>query len=58
MTKTEIERKLKSAGWEIIHGKRHDLAINKNGKKIAIPRHKRDIPIGTANQILKDAGLI
>lgn len=59
MTKRELESRLKSAGWKIISGARHDMAVNPNkpGVKIPIPRHKGDIPIGTANSILKDAGL-
>ena len=33
-------------------------AIHKaTGKMIAIPRHKGDIPTGTAHNILKEAGL-
>ena len=59
MKKRELEKKLLKAGWVIIHGKAHDLAINpqKPGVKIPIPRHTGDIPIGTAKSILKDAGL-
>jgi len=59
MTETELKRKLKKAGWTITHGKAHDQATNpqKPGMKISIPRHKGDIPKGTANSILKDAEL-
>jgi len=59
MTKREIERKLKKAGWIITHGKAHDQATNlqKPGIKIPIPRHSGDIPKGTAKAILKDAGI-
>ncbi|GMO29919.1 MAG: type II toxin-antitoxin system HicA family toxin [Termitinemataceae bacterium] len=59
MTKKELERKLISAGWIITHGRAHDQATNpqKTGVKIPIPRHKGDIPKGTAKSILKDAGL-
>ncbi len=58
MTKRELERILKKAGWQIISGANHDMAV-KHGTstKIPIPRHKGDIPVGTANNILKDAGL-
>ncbi|MCC8170149.1 MAG: type II toxin-antitoxin system HicA family toxin [Oscillospiraceae bacterium] len=58
MTKRELEKILKQNGWRIISGARHDMAI-KDGTnvKIPIPRHKGDIPLGTANNILKDAGL-
>lgn len=57
MTKVEIEKKLKAAGWTIVHGKRHDLAV-KGALKVAIPRHTGDVPIGTAKKILKDAGVL
>lgn len=57
MTKLELERKFRKAGWTFKHGKRHDLAISPSGQKIAIPRHKGDIPKGTALAILKEAGL-
>ncbi len=58
MTKRELEKILKANGWQIIAGAKHDMAV-KDGTstKIPIPRHKSDIPIGTANNILKDAGI-
>ena len=53
-----IIKLLKKAGYEIIAGAKHDKAIHKEtGKMIAIPRHKGDIPTGTAYNILKEAGL-
>jgi predicted RNA binding protein YcfA (HicA-like mRNA interferase family) len=59
MTKVEIEKKLRRAGWVITHGKAHDMAesADKPGVKIPIPRHKGDIPPGTAAAILKSAGV-
>lgn len=58
MTEKEVLRFLKQNGWEITEGARHHLATNpqKPGIKIPIPRHKKDIPIGTLHKILKDAG--
>ena len=54
----ELKRRLLSSGWIIKPGAKHDLAVNKTtGKKIAVPRHRGDIPIGTAQKILKEAGL-
>lgn len=58
MTKVEIERKFKAVGWTIVHGKKHDLAVSPTGQKVPIPRHTGDIPKGTAQNILKSAGLI
>jgi len=58
MTASEIIKLLKKAGYEIIAGAKHDKAIHKEtGKIIAIPRHKGDLPTGTAHNILKEAGL-
>ena len=41
------------------HGKEHDKwHSNRTGKDIRIPRHgSKEIPSGTANRILKDAGI-
>ena len=50
MTKLEIERKFKKAGWKIVHGKAHDLAVSPTGQKVPIPRHTGDIPTGTAKK--------
>ncbi|MCL2169664.1 MAG: type II toxin-antitoxin system HicA family toxin [Defluviitaleaceae bacterium] len=59
MTAKEFKRKIKSEGWIIVQGKRHELAHHpdKPGVVIAIHRHTGDIPTGTLNKMLKDAGL-
>lgn len=58
MTRLEIERKFRKAGWTFIQGANHEQAVSPDGKKkIPIPRHKGDIPKGTALKILKEAGL-
>ena len=59
MTTREIKILLQKAGWIIKPGSSHDLATNpdKPGIKIPIPRHKGDVPKGTAYSILKAAGL-
>lgn len=58
MTAHEIIKLLKKAGYEITAGAKHDKAIDKEtGKMITKPRHKGDIPAGTAHNILKEAGL-
>ena len=51
MTADEIKKRLRKAGWWFEPGAKHDLACNADG------RHKGDIPIGTAQKILKEAGL-
>ena len=59
MTAKELKRKLIANGWKIEQGTRHELATHpdKPGVQIAIHRHTGDIPAGTLNKILKDAGL-
>jgi predicted RNA binding protein YcfA (HicA-like mRNA interferase family) len=59
MTAKELKRQLIAAGWIISQGGRHELATNpdKPGVKIPIPRHTGDIPTGTLNNILREAGL-
>lgn len=57
MTKLELERKFRKAGWTLKHGSRHDLAVSPTGQVVAIPRHAGDLKKGTVQQILKEAGL-
>jgi predicted RNA binding protein YcfA (HicA-like mRNA interferase family) len=59
MTAKELKKKLIAAGWIITEGKKHEQAehLNKPGIKVAIPRHRGDIPTGTLNKILKETGL-
>lgn len=58
MTKLELEKKLRKAGWTIEHGSKHDKAVSPTGQIVPIPRHKGDIPKGTAEAILKEAELL
>ena len=40
------------------NGSRHDIWYSDiTGKQFSVPRHKAEIPIGTLNNILKDAGI-
>jgi predicted RNA binding protein YcfA (HicA-like mRNA interferase family) len=58
LTESEIKKLFKNAGWNIESGAKHDMAIHPaTGVKIPIPRHKGDIPTGTAHRMLKEAGL-
>jgi len=57
MTKREIEKLLKKAGFTKRSGGKHDIWIKAGFPPIPVPRHKGDIPIGTTKSILKDAGL-
>lgn len=59
MTFREIERIILADGW-ILEGARgsHYSYRHPNKKgKVTIPNHKGDIPKGTVNSILKQAGL-
>ena len=59
MKTSEMIKKLKEAGCIIIrHGGNHDVWRSpKTGKDFTVWRHSKEIPTGTANKIMKDAGL-
>ena len=57
MNKREIEKLLRDAGFIKRTGGKHDIQIKSGYPPIPVPRHKGDIPIGTAKNILKAAGL-
>lgn len=61
MRTSELTKLLKSNECVFVeHGKEHDKwHSNKTGKDIRIPRHgAKEIPMGTARRIMKDAGII
>lgn len=60
MTGAELLRLLRKHGWVIAEGKRHHLATHpeRPGVKIPVARHKsKEVPVGTLQEILKQAGL-
>ena len=60
MKVSEILKKLKKGGCRFVeHGGEHDFWYSPiTDKEIQIPRHlAKELPTGTANKILKDAGL-
>ena len=61
MKVSELIKLLKKSGdcYFVEHGKEHDKwHSNNTGKDFRIPRHKsKEIPGGTLNAILKDAGI-
>ena len=60
MKTSELTRLLTKAGCKLTaHGTRHDEWYSPiTGKEFPIPRHDaKELPSGTANRILKDAGL-
>ncbi len=59
MKTQELLKILKRGNCTVLrHGSNHDIWTSSiTGKQFAVPRHKAEIPIGTLNNILKDAGL-
>jgi len=57
LTKREITKLLKKGGFEKYEGGRHEIWKKPGFPPIEVPRHKGDIPKGTAHNILKQAGL-
>lgn len=59
MKTSELIKLLKQAGFKKFdEGARHTEFLNPTtGKKVYVWRHKKEVPTGTANKILKDAGL-
>ncbi len=59
MKTQELLKMLKKGKCELVRsGSRHDIWYSPaTGKQFAVPRHKAEIPTGTLNNILKDAGL-
>ncbi len=59
MKTQELLKLLKKNRCELIrNGSRHDIWYSDTtGKQFTVPRHKAEIPTGTLNNILKDAGL-
>ena len=58
MKQSELIKLLKASGAIISrHGSRHDIWLMPSGKTVVVPRHKRELPAGTANEILKQAGI-
>lgn len=59
MRQSELLKLLSSNGCYLVrNGKEHDRWYSpKTGKKFSVPRHAKEVATGTANRILKDAGL-
>ena len=59
MSSDEIIRRLKADGWKKVHQKGSHVQFRhavKSGK-VTVPHPKKDLPLGTAKNILKQAGL-
>lgn len=59
MKTQELIKLLKKNKCKILrNGSRHDVWISSiTGKQFTVPRHKAEIPKGTLENILKDAGI-
>ena len=59
MTFKELEKLLKADGWELkeVRGSHFQYTNPNKPGKVTVPNHKGDIQKGTANSILKQAGL-
>jgi predicted RNA binding protein YcfA (HicA-like mRNA interferase family) len=57
MTSSDIIKKLKKDGWTLksVRGSHHKF--EKGGRTVIVPHPKKHVPVGTAHQILKQAGL-
>lgn len=55
----ELEKMIKDDGWYYVgtRGSHYNYQHATKPGKVTIPNHKGDIPKGTANSILKQAGL-
>lgn len=59
MNYSELSKRLSQGkSRKVREGANHELWYSEiTGKTFAVPRHKKEIAAGTANKILKDAGL-
>ncbi|WP_211474481.1 type II toxin-antitoxin system HicA family toxin [Collimonas humicola] len=59
MNSSDLIKQLKAAGWRHIstRGSHHKYRHPVSGKSVVVPHPKKDLPLGTAESILKQAGL-
>lgn len=59
MKQSELLKLLSRNNIKLVqHGKRHDIYYSPiTGKSFPVPRHAKEIAVGTLKSILKDAGL-
>jgi len=55
----EIIRRIKADRWELVRvkGSHHQFKHAQKPGKVTVPHPVRDLPMGTASSILKQAGL-
>jgi predicted RNA binding protein YcfA (HicA-like mRNA interferase family) len=59
MNSKDIVKQLRKAGWELesVRGSHHKFKNPETGNVVIVPHPKKDLPNGTAQAILKQAGL-
>ncbi|ASV97772.1 type II toxin-antitoxin system HicA family toxin [Paraburkholderia aromaticivorans] len=59
MTSAEVVKLIQAAGWRLIRisGSHHHFRHAARGGLVTIPHPKQNLPPGTLNSILKQAGL-
>ncbi|MGP1501093.1 type II toxin-antitoxin system HicA family toxin [Bergeyella cardium] len=59
MSSTELIRVIEDDGWYLVNvkGSHHHFKHQTKKGKVTIPHPKKDLPQGTINAILKQAGL-
>jgi predicted RNA binding protein YcfA (HicA-like mRNA interferase family) len=59
MKSGDLIKELKADGWELVHtvGSHHQFKHPSKPGKVTVPHPKKDLPKGTANSVLKQAGL-
>ncbi|MBP0597949.1 type II toxin-antitoxin system HicA family toxin [Herbaspirillum sp. LeCh32-8] len=59
MNSKSVIQMLEDAGWRSVRvkGSHHQFKHPDHGFVLTVPHPKKDLPIGTANSILKAAGL-
>ena len=59
MTSTDLIKMLKKDGWylERVVGSHHHFKHKSKKGIVTVPHPRKDLPIGTLNNILKQAGL-
>ena len=55
----DLIKELKADGWELVHtvGSHHQFKHPTKPGKVTVPHPKKDLPKGTVNSVLKQAGL-
>lgn len=59
MNSKDIIKSLKADGWFLVHvvGSHHQYKHPTKTGKVTVPHPRKDLPVGTARSILKQAGL-